>query len=223
MTVARPRIVARPVAAAALVTALALVARELEFDRPTRLDRRVRRLARTRRGRELASVMSPLFPIGLPGGYITIASATAWWLHRRGRAGGPRIVAAAWAGWLAHRAFKLAYRRQRPRRGARIRTDSYPSGHTTGVTALALTTAAVLRRERMLSTREALVLAAAPSIVMGAYRVIADDHWTTDVIGGWLLGGAVAAACAPGPREPTAASRRASSRRSRPGPPTSAA
>jgi membrane-associated phospholipid phosphatase len=32
---------------------------------------------------------------------------------------------------------------------------------------------------------------------MGAYRVLADDHWATDVVGGWIAGIGVAA-CASG-------------------------
>ena len=102
-------------------------------------------------------------------------------------------MTAAWLGWLAHRAVKLCYRRERPvRPGVRRRTDSYPSGHTTGTTALALTLAHVLRRERLISSKRAAAIAIVPPALMGAYRVIADDHWATDVIGGWLLGGAIA-------------------------------
>ncbi len=159
--------------------------------------------------------MAPLYPAGLPGGHISLATAIAYWLHRHRRSGGTRILASAWAGWLVHRAVKLGYRRMRPPRpGERARFDSFPSGHTTGATAFALTTAAVLCRERVLSSEQALAGAALASLTMGAYRVIADDHWATDVIGGWLLGGAVAACCAPRVRS-TAASRRASRRRSR--------
>lgn len=220
----RPRIVERPATAAALVAALGLLACVLEFDEPTGLDRALRRVARTSRGRALASVMSPLFPVGLPGGYISISVAIAHWLRRHRRSGGGRIVASAWAGWLAHRAVKLAYRRQRPLRpGERIRTDSYPSGHTTGATALALTTASVLYRDGVLSTKQAIALAVGAPVVMGAYRVIADDHWSTDVVGGWLLGGAVAACCAPPSARATAVSRRPSLRRARREAPTSAA
>lgn len=222
----RPRIVERPAITAALVTGLALLAWRLERDETTPLDRRLRRIARTRHGRQLARAMSPLFPLGLPGGYITIAAATAYWLRKNGKSGGRRIVTAACAGWLAHRAVKLVYRRERPMRaGERRRTDSYPSGHTTGATALALTTAAVLRREDLLSARGAAALAIALPVVMGSYRVIADDHWSTDVLGGWLLGGAVAACCAP-PSErgvAMAGSKRPSRRHVRRGAPTSAA
>ena len=43
-----------------------------------------------------------------------------------------------------------------------------------------------------LSPTAALALGVALPGLMGASRVLADDHWATDVIGGWLLGGAIA-------------------------------
>jgi len=174
------------------VAGFALLRRALDFDRPTRLDRRVRRLARAAPdGARLA--MSPLFPIGLPGTYITVAHATSYWLGRKRRHSGRAIVTAAWLGWLVHRAVKLGYRRERPLRPhVRRRTDSYPSGHTTGTTAVALALAHVLRREGVISTNQAAAIGIGASALMGAYRVIADDHWATDVVGGWLLGGAIA-------------------------------
>jgi undecaprenyl-diphosphatase len=141
-------------------------------------------------------ILSPLFPIGLPGTYITVAHATSYWLGKKQKPGGQAIVTAAWLGWLVHRAVKLGYRRERPLRpDVRRRTDSYPSGHTTGTTSFALAAAYVLQREGIISTRRAAAIAAGASALMGAYRVIADDHWATDVIGGWLLGGAIALVC----------------------------
>jgi membrane-associated phospholipid phosphatase len=146
--------------------------------------------------RRVDRVLSPLFPLGLPGGYITVAYLTARALHRRGQRGGPAIVTSAWLGWLVHRAAKLVYTRKRPRhRGEKQRTDSYPSGHTTGATALALTTAYVLHRRGVVSLPRAISIASIPPGVMGAYRVIADAHWATDVVGGWLLGGAIGLTC----------------------------
>jgi undecaprenyl-diphosphatase len=167
----------------------------LDFDRPTRIDRRVRRGARAESMNGVRVLLSPLFPIGLPGSYITVAHATSYWLRRRRKHGGPAIVSAAWLGWLVHRAVKLGYRRERPLRpGIRRRTDSYPSGHTTGTTALALTLSYVLFREGVISKRRAQAIAIGASALMGAHRVIADDHWVTDVLGGWMLGGAIALA-----------------------------
>ena len=184
--------------AAAVISALgfAFLGGELEFDRPTKVDERVRRFARRPELDAARVALSPLFPLGLPGGYITVAYATARWMRRRRRHGSPAIVTAAWLGWIIHRAIKLGYFRERPRKaGARRRTDSYPSGHTTGTTSLAVATALVLRREKVFSPGVASVVAIAPPALMGAYRVIADDHWATDVIGGWLLGSAIGISC----------------------------
>ena len=157
-------------------------------DRETAIDLVIRRVSRRARG--LRHAASPLFLIGLPGAYIPIAYATALWVQRRRHRGGPAIVAAAWLGWLAHRAAKVAFVRVRPSTGRR-RTDSYPSGHTMGVTALAAVIGHVLSRDGLLSQRPALALAATASVAMGAQRVLADDHWITDVVGGWLFGAAV--------------------------------
>lgn len=141
-------------------------------------------------------MLAPLFLLGLPGGYITIAHATALYLRRRRLAGGPAIVTSAWLGWLVHRGVKIVYERERPRTPrVRRRMDSYPSGHTTGTTALAVTAALVLRRRGVLSGTAAAALGVASPLVMGAYRVIDDEHWATDVLGGWMLGGAIAVLC----------------------------
>jgi len=86
---------------------VAWLGRNLDFDRPPRIDRRVRRLARAASMNGARVLLSPLFPIGLPGTYITVAHATSYWLRRRRKHGGPAIVSAAWLGWLVHRAVKL--------------------------------------------------------------------------------------------------------------------
>ena len=143
-----------------------------------------------------ARALAPLFPFGLPGAFIPAAHVTARRLYRRGLAGGPAIVAAAWLGWLGQRGVKLVYRRERPRRrGVERRIDSYPSGHTTGITAVALTSALVLARRGVISRRAAQRIGIGAPAAMGAYRVISDEHWATDVLGGWLCGSAIALAC----------------------------
>lgn len=180
----------------ACAVGFAFLGSRLEFDEPTAFDRRVRRLARRPLLDPARVALKPLFPIGLPGGYIPIAYATARWIHRRHGRGSRAIVTAAWLGWIVHRGVKLGYFRERPRKpGVRRRIDSYPSGHTTGATALAVATALVLRRDNLISTKAAAALAASASTAMGAYRVLADDHWATDVVGGWLLGSAIGLTC----------------------------
>jgi undecaprenyl-diphosphatase len=137
-----------------------------------------------------------MFALGLPGGYVTVAYLAARWLRRRNARGGPAIVTSAWLGWLVHRGAKLVYSRERPPSPrVRCRTDSYPSGHTTGATALALTTALVLERQGLVSRRRACAIAVGAPLAMGVYRVIDDEHWITDVIGGWLLGTAIGIGC----------------------------
>lgn len=198
------------VAAAALftLTALALMINDDDDSTAIRaLDRRVRGLARSSAGARADRVAAPLFPLGLPGVYIPVAHAAAWWLGARGYRAG-RIPVTAWSAWLAHRAVKLVYHRDRPRgrdrNGKRKprRSDSYPSGHTTGVTALSLALAKVLaepsgrrrdRRPRVRGSSRGL-LAVAP-LIMGSQRLLADDHWASDVLGGLALGTAVASLC----------------------------
>ena len=101
-------------------------------------------------------------------------------------------VAAAAAGSLV---LKHLVRRPRPRpkRGPYNEKPSFPSGHATRASAAALAIAYVLVRERMAPREVALPLAIALSLGTGVSRAYADAHWTTDVIGGWALGGASAA------------------------------
>ena len=182
--------------AAAAEGGFALLASVLAGEPPSTVDRWVRRRSRAPVLRRASKVMAPLFLAGLPGGYITIAYVLAHALRRRRRPGGPAIVTAAWAGWLVHRGAKLVLVRERPRkRGARRRTDSYPSGHTTGTTALAVTVARILAREGLVSRPRALALGLGAPVVMGIYRVLDDEHWATDVLGGWLLGSSIALVC----------------------------
>jgi membrane-associated phospholipid phosphatase len=70
---------------------------------------------------------------------------------------------------------------------------TFPSGHTTGVTAEALSVAFVLSREGLASPGALAALLGWP-LVVGVTRVYRDRHWATDVIGGWASGAAVAAA-----------------------------
>lgn len=173
-----------------------MLARAIELGVTSTADRAVRREIQGRLPADARSLLAPLFLAGLPGGYLTAAHATSFWLRKSRRAGGPAIVTSAWLGWLVHRGVKLVYRRERPpRAGERRRTDSYPSGHTTGVTALAVASSLVLKRQNIISGKTAAAVGVGAPLVMGIYRLVDDEHWTTDVIGGWMLGSAIALTC----------------------------
>jgi membrane-associated phospholipid phosphatase len=98
---------------------------------------------------------------------------------------------------LAHHGVKLVYRRPRPaivlRRG---KTEpAFPSGHTADVTAVLATGAYLLVREGVLSADIAAPCAIGLAFMTGVSRVALGEHWGTDVVGGWLTGVAIAAAC----------------------------
>jgi undecaprenyl-diphosphatase len=95
--------------------------------------------------------------------------------------------------------------------------SGFPSGHTTGATALAICAIAVLWRvARTRRTRIFVVVAAVLyAVIIGVSRLVVGAHHTLDVVGGWLLGSAVAVAVlmvvAPYALRPTSPRPRASS------------
>jgi undecaprenyl-diphosphatase len=141
------------------------------------------------------ALLLPLDLVGYPGAYVPLALVAAVLLARRGERVGWVLPGAAVGGWVAHRAAKLVYHRPRPRgRPGRRRkkSSSFPSGHTVGATALYGGGALVLRRAGVLDGKPAVAIGVGIPLLMGISRVALHWHWTTDVIGGWLLGGAVA-------------------------------
>lgn len=182
-----------------MLTALAAFGAYLlvaELDEPTPLDRALYDLAGGLYDRRIDRAQRVVEVIGLPGAYIPVAYLLSRKLKQRRRAGGNEIVAAAWAGWLALRSMRVAIHRPRPPRppGRKPKTEStFPSGHTTGLTALALAAADVLEREGMLTRRQARALRVGVPLLIGVDRVYIREHWLTDVLGGWALGSAAAA------------------------------
>lgn len=184
-------------AAAAAGVGFAALARVAALSEPTRLDRIVHDLAVSAYRRPLELAQIPIEIVGLPVVYLPLAALVARRLGRRHRR--PRvIVTAAAAGWIALRITRLIYSRTRPPRPphrAPKRESSFPSGHTTGLTALATTAALVLEREQILSPAIARALLVGVPLVVGFNRIYVREHWLTDVIGGWLLGAGVALTC----------------------------
>ncbi|MDB4916099.1 MAG: phosphoesterase PA-phosphatase related protein [Gemmatimonadetes bacterium] len=182
------------------VALLAALVAELDADEHWPMDHRIRAA--------LATHKAPLFraslkTAGLAGSIGVYAPATliAMWVvaHRRRttRHAWPiagSVVGAAAASLL----LKQLVRRPRPRAlpGPENEKPSFPSGHATRASAAALAIAYVLVRERMAARGVALPLALGIAAAAGVSRAYADAHWTTDVIGGWALGGAAAATSA---------------------------
>jgi membrane-associated phospholipid phosphatase len=190
----RPRIVnAAPMRVSlAALGAFGLIAL---MDEPSELDLAIYAVAERLHDRRLELLQRPLEIIGLPGVYIPVALLGARSLRRRGRRGGPAIVNAAWGGWLVLRLTRLLIHRPRPPRprgrGPK-RESTFPSGHTTGLTALALVAAKVLADEKMLTPPRAWALGFGVPLAIGLNRVYVREHWLTDVLGGWALGATVA-------------------------------
>lgn len=107
------------------------------------------------------------------------------------------LGAASLGAIIAHHAVKLVYRRERPAVAlSRGKTEAaFPSGHTADATAVVLTAAWLLVREGLLPAPVAVPLAVAIAVVTGISRVALGWHWGSDVVGGWLTGVSVAAAC----------------------------
>ena len=113
---------------------------------------------------------------------LTLAFVTAAFLHRR--PGASRVPLATLVSIAATRAAKHVVGRARPSWFADDR-ESFPSGHGASSTAYLLATAlAVPRRHRRL----ALGVAAATIAAIDATRVLAREHWPSDVIAGDLVG-----------------------------------
>ena len=121
-------------------------------------------------------------------GAVTLASLLA-------TRGGPALrfvlplAAASLGATSAHHAVKAVYRRARPEIALeRNKTEaSYPSGHTTNVTAVLSTCGYLLVREGIVPPSSTAIVVAF-AVATGASRVVLGWHWSSDVVGGWLTG-----------------------------------
>jgi undecaprenyl-diphosphatase len=143
--------------------------------------------------------------LNVAGGMVALgvlAVLAAGVLLLRGRRIDAALMASApAAGGLLDLGFKQGYARPRPPEAGRlveVTGFSLPSGHTLDATIVLGTLAIVLialLRGRLARTAVALVALGAIAVA-GASRVYLGVHWATDVLTGWLLGGAWVAACA---------------------------
>lgn len=127
-----------------------------------------------------------------------IGAAVLWRYRRRAQAG--VVVAATVGAALLVSAFKNLYGRVRPPLVDQLVVETnaaLPSGHSLGsVVVLGVLAAVVVLLVRRTALRVGAVLAAAAGIAaIGVSRLYLGVHWATDVLTGWLLGGAWLALC----------------------------
>lgn len=134
--------------------------------------------------------------VGGPSVVIPFSAAVGLWLRgqRSLPIAGTVMIAPATA-LLLFLSIKHLYRRQRPAGAVAHgeKTYSFPSGHSAASAAIFGTLAYVLWREEMLPGPAACALSVVPPLIIGTSRLYLDVHYATDVLGGWSVGGVVAA------------------------------
>jgi membrane-associated phospholipid phosphatase len=162
----------------------------------TRVDAAAAAFAVAHRTPVLTAVAETLNVAGSLAGFAVVAAVGAVTLLLRGRRieAALAISAPAAAGLLGDGS-KLGYDRARPPVAAHlvaVSESSLPSGHTLDATiVLGVLAVVVVSLLRGRLARTAVVASACAAIaVAGAARVYLGVHWATDVVAGWLLGGA---------------------------------
>jgi undecaprenyl-diphosphatase len=182
-----------------LVTAIALlvfIARKVAAGETRLVDDKVRGFLQANRTRALDVITKPITLLSIPLIIVAATAVIVWWLHHMGRnnaalaIGVTPIMAAALG-----QAFTSFF--PQPKAPESLVEESgkspatFPSGHTTGVTAEALAIAYVLSSEMLASPAALAGLLALPFLV-GVSRLYRDRHWFSDTVAGWVAGIGVA-------------------------------
>lgn len=147
------------------------------------------------RGDALTPVVSAVSDLFSPAMVALWTLAVAVGLMMRDRTIGraAAVITGVAAAGAVTEVVKLIVARPRPpmayHEGISEMTYSYPSGHVTGVAALALTTTAVAAN---CVVRRRLIVAVAVSVVAAATRLYLGVHWTSDVLAGFAVAAAAA-------------------------------
>jgi membrane-associated phospholipid phosphatase len=184
-----------PLIGLAAVFGAAMLAGRFARGSGTRADRVVRRRALDAASPSVRVAATVASPPAFPLVYMPASLLAARLLAKGGNAAGERVPIAAGLAFVAYHALKRASHRRRPpsKRGRGHYNHAYPSGHATASSAVAVATALAMRhnRRRPSPATLAMVGIGAP-LVVGVSRVLLDEHWLTDVVGGWLLGAGIA-------------------------------
>ncbi len=194
----------RPAIAILAFGSAAIIARMIADGTTRGFDQRCRRRALRRRTKVVKRVAKVFSTVGEPAAQLSLAVLATLDLartsHGRRQLSSDRNLGtlsaaaapmfSALAGIAAHRSIKLVFKRRRPPDA--LKTEpSFPSGHTSVTTATAFTIALAARAR---GARSAYVVPTALllSACVGVSRVFLDEHWATDVIGGWCIGTGIA-------------------------------
>jgi membrane-associated phospholipid phosphatase len=182
------------IVAAALLT---FIAQRVAHRATQQFDDTIRHMMQSHRTKAMEVVTKPITMLSIP---LVVVSATAvlvWWLHHRGHnnaalAIGVTPAVAATVG----QAFTSYFPQRSPpdeqgRQVGKKPSATFPSGHTTGVTAEGLAIAYVLASEGLASPAVVALLLAWP-VIVGLTRLYRDRHWCSDIVAGWVTGAGVA-------------------------------
>lgn len=130
---------------------------------------------------------------------LMVIAACAYLLALGKRGSALLLAGAVVSGSFASEALKALYDRPRPDLVAHLaetQSASFPSGHAMLAAVAYLTLGALLARMHASRRIKALLLSVgiALTVLIGASRVYLGVHWPTDVLAGWSLGAAWAAA-----------------------------
>jgi len=152
----------------------------------------------------LTTLARVLSAIGGAAGMAVLTVVAVALLARRRRWPDAVLVAVVAVGaWLMVILTKGLYARARPPvadRLAELATYSLPSGHALGSMAVLGVVTVMLLRQRIRRWWAIVVILAAAALIVGIglSRLYLGVHWTSDVLAGWLLGGAWVALCVTG-------------------------
>lgn len=178
-----------------------MIARKVGRGESERLDQEVHEAVKAHQSAALNVLAKPITLSSIPILVVGATAALVWSLHRQGRIeAGIAIAFAPVAAAAVGQSFTMFFEQRNPPDtpappGTEATEASFPSGHTTGVTAEALSIAYVLQREGLASPPVLAALLGWPLLV-GVTRIYRDRHWISDVLAGWIAGTAVAAVSA---------------------------
>jgi membrane-associated phospholipid phosphatase len=182
----------------AAAAGFAVLTRLVSGHRTRRFDAAARKRFPKRRRPSTRRIAEAIGPLGKWYGQMPVAAAAgllAW--RRRGPAAALPIAAvsgtAAVMAWVLERAMPP----RTPPPGRHSPTEpAFPSGHALQTSAVAWTIAYVFLRERGSPAAASLPFAVLVPLASGLAKTYLDRHWLTDVLGGYLVGAAIAAPAA---------------------------